>query len=90
VFRAEHGRAVAVLARVFGDLDVTTADMVASLVRDMQERGITLAFAQVRGPVRDRLRRMGLMEAVSEGGIYASVGAAVDGLRPGPRQERDA
>jgi sulfate permease, SulP family len=83
-------RAVVIDLAATGDLDVTTADMVASLVRDMQERGITLAFAQVRGPVRDRLRRMGLMEAVSEGGIYASVGAAVDGLRPGPRQERDA
>jgi SulP family sulfate permease len=83
-------RAVVIDLAATGDLDVTTADMVASLVRDMQERGITLAFAQVRGPVRDRLRRMGLMEAVSEGRIYASVGAAVDGLRPGPGQERDA
>jgi high affinity sulfate transporter 1 len=83
-------RAVVIDLAATGDLDVTTADMVAALVRDMQERGITLVFAQVRGPVRDRLRRMGLMEAVSEGGIYASVGAAVDGLRPEPGQDRDA
>ena len=40
--------------------------MVGGLVRDMGERGVALAFAQVRGPVRDRLRRTGLMEAVGE------------------------
>ena len=54
--------------------------MVAALARDLRERSIDLAFAQVRGPVRDRLRRTGVMDAVGEGRIYASVAAAVDGL----------
>ncbi len=73
-------RAVVIDLAATGDLDVTTADMVGGLVRDMQERAVALAFAQVRGPVRDRLRRTGLTEAIGEGRIYASVGAAVDGL----------
>lgn len=73
-------RAAVIDLAATGDLDVTTADMVAGLVRDMRERAVELAFAQVRGSVRDRLRRTGLMEAVGEGRIYVSVGAAVDGL----------
>jgi high affinity sulfate transporter 1 len=73
-------RAVVIDLAATGDLDVTTADMVGGLVRDMQERAVAVAFAQVRGPVRDRLRRTGLTDAIGEGRIYASVGAAVDGL----------
>jgi high affinity sulfate transporter 1 len=86
-------RAVIVDLAATGDLDVTTADMVASLVRDMGERTIILAFSQVRGPVRDRMRRVGLMDALGEDRIYASLEAAVAGLErelalggaPGPQ-----
>ncbi|MCU0504343.1 MAG: sulfate permease [Chloroflexi bacterium] len=73
-------RAVVVDLAATADLDVTTADMIASLLRDMGERTMILAFAQVRGPVRDRMRRVGLMDAIGEDRIYASLGTAVDGL----------
>ncbi len=73
-------RAVVLDLAATGDLDVTTTDMLAGLVRDMREREVTLAFAQVRGPVRDRLRRTGLMAEIGEDRLFASIAAAVEVL----------
>jgi hypothetical protein len=40
-----------------------------------------VSLAQVKGPVRDRMRRMGLMETVGEERVYLSVAAAVEDFR---------
>ncbi|MGM1061167.1 RNA polymerase sigma factor [Saccharothrix sp. Mg75] len=65
VFRAEHGRAVAVLARVFGDLDVAeeaVQDAFAEAVRRWPEHGVPPSPAgwiitTARNRAVDRLRR---------------------------------
>jgi high affinity sulfate transporter 1 len=59
------------------DLDVTTADMLLELVHELRDRDIELMLAQVKGTVRDRLRRTGLAAAIGEDRIYLSVGSAV-------------
>jgi MFS superfamily sulfate permease-like transporter len=59
------------------DLDVTTTDMLAQLLDDLQERGVDLALAQARSRVRDRLARTGLLERIGSDAIYFSVAQAV-------------
>ena len=63
------------------DLDITTADMVRQLAGDLEERSIELMLAQVKGAVRDRMRRSDLMAVIGEDHIYLSVGAAVKAFR---------
>jgi SulP family sulfate permease len=81
------------------DLDVTTADMLQELVRELRARDIEVMLAQVKGTVRDRLRRTALAEEIGEDRIYLSVGSAVTdfgrrrpeagsaGEAPGPAKE---
>ncbi len=59
------------------DFDVATTDMLATLLTDVHESGIDLRLAQVRGSVRDRMRRTGLMTVIGEARCYYSVEAAV-------------
>ena len=59
------------------DLDVATTDMLSALHADLREGGIELRLAQVRGSVRDRMRRTGLMTIIGEGQCYLSDEAAV-------------
>jgi anti-anti-sigma regulatory factor len=59
------------------DLDVTTTDMLAQLLDDLQERGVDLALAQARSRVRDRLARTGLLERIGSDAVYFSVAQAV-------------
>ena len=59
------------------DLDVTTADMLRELHADLRARSIEVLLAQVKGPVRDRMRRTGLMAEMGEDRVYMSIGAAV-------------
>ena len=70
------------------DLDVATTDMLASLVSDLRERDVELRLAQVRGSVRDRMRRTGLMDIVGEDHCYLSDEAAIAAPLPvGPRSD---
>lgn len=49
------------------DLDLTTIDGMQALMSQLNERGVGVMFAQVRGGVRERLRRVGAREE-----LYAS------------------
>ena len=59
------------------DLDVTTTDMLFELVRELHGRSIEVLLAQVKGSVRDRMRRTGIMTEVTEDRVYLSIGSAV-------------
>jgi high affinity sulfate transporter 1 len=59
------------------DLDVASLDMLKNLVVELDEIGIDVLLAQVRGGVRDRLRQASLMAEIGENRIYLSVAAAV-------------
>ena len=51
--------------------------MLFELVADLEERSIEPMLAQVKGSVRDRMRRTGLMERIGEDRLYLSMGAGV-------------
>ncbi len=59
------------------DLDVTTTDMLFELLADLEDRSIEVMLAQVKGSVRDRVRRTGLMERIGEDRLYLSIGSGV-------------
>ncbi|HEY7032831.1 MAG TPA: sodium-independent anion transporter, partial [Thermomicrobiales bacterium] len=59
------------------DLDSTAADMLAGLDHDLETRGIELAFAEMKDPVKDRLRRFGLVETIGHERFYPTIGVAV-------------
>ena len=59
------------------DLDVTSADMLYELVGDLEERSIEVLLAQVKGSVRDRMWKTGLMDRIGEDRLYLSLGSGV-------------
>jgi MFS superfamily sulfate permease-like transporter len=59
------------------DLDIASADMLEELVTDLRDKQIEVFFAQVRGSVRDRMRKTGLMKIAGEEHIFYSIEGAV-------------
>jgi sulfate permease, SulP family len=66
------------------DLDIGTADMLRDLCSDLRANQIDLLFAQIRGSVRDRMLKTGLLEHIGEDRLYASTAAAVTAFQARP------
>ena len=66
-----------VAAEPITDVDTTAAAMLDRLAEELSQAGITLAFAELKDPVRDRLRRYEALERVPADHIYPTVGTAV-------------
>ena len=72
-------RWVVVAAEPITDIDTTAADSLRQLLEELRAEQVTLAFAELKGPVKDRLRRYGLFEAVGPDRFFPTIGTAVDG-----------
>jgi SulP family sulfate permease len=72
------------------DLDVTTTDMLKELVVTLREAGCAMWLAQVKGAVRDRMRRTGMFDDVGEDRVYLAVSAAVAAFRAQSEAAPDA
>lgn len=59
------------------DLDIASSDMLQELTASLREQGTDLYLAQVRGSVRDRLRRTGVTKVIGEDHIFQTVQRAV-------------
>jgi SulP family sulfate permease len=70
--RSKPVRALVLDIGATADLDVATTDMLALLFTELDKRGIELRLAQVRGSVRDRMRRTGLMTTIGEDHVFLS------------------
>ena len=75
--RQPEPRGVLIDMAATADLDVTTADMLLGLLQDLHARSIEVLLAQVKGTVRDRLRKTGVMTELGEDRVYLSIGSAV-------------
>jgi MFS superfamily sulfate permease-like transporter len=58
-------------------VDVTSADMLDALDQTLRNAGIDLCFAEMKGPVKDKLKRFGLFLQLGEQRFFATVGEAV-------------
>ena len=68
---------VVVAAEPVTSIDVTAADMLAELDDTLGESGIEMCFAEMKDPVKDKLKRFGLFARFGEGTFPATVGQAV-------------
>ena len=72
-------RWVIVAAEPITDVDTTAAGVLDRLREELADQGITLAFAALKDPVRERLRRFGALSDVPDELIFPTVGTAVTG-----------
>jgi high affinity sulfate transporter 1 len=71
-------RWVVVAAEPVTDIDMTAADVLEELLAILERDDIELRFAELKDPVKDRLRRYGLFERIGADSFYPTVGTAVD------------
>ncbi len=79
----DHARAiqhVVLIMSAVNRIDTTAMEVLTDMNRDLQERGIRLHLAEVKGPVQDRLVRSPLWTALS-GSVFLSVNAAFESFR---------
>lgn len=59
------------------EIDVTAAEALVRLVRELREQGIALRIARANRPLRDKLARVGLADLLGPEGYFPSVHAGV-------------
>ncbi len=74
-------RWLVVAAEPVTSVDVTAADAVLELDDRLLSLGIELGFAEMKDPVKDKLKRFGLFARIGEGSFFATVGEAVSAYR---------
>jgi high affinity sulfate transporter 1 len=69
---------VVVAAEPITDVDVTASEILREFHASLRERRIELCFAEMKGPVKDMLRRYGLFDTMGEQHFFPTTGVAVD------------
>ncbi|AMU09071.1 TPA: SulP family inorganic anion transporter [Burkholderia cenocepacia] len=68
---------IVVAAEPVTDIDVSAADRLVALHAELAERGIAMNFAEMKGPVKDRLRAYGLFDVFGAASFFPTVTDAV-------------
>jgi MFS superfamily sulfate permease-like transporter len=71
-------RRIIVTAEPVTSIDVTSADMLAELEHSLTEASIELRFAEMKDPVKDKLKRFELFDRFGAADFYPTIGSAVD------------
>jgi MFS superfamily sulfate permease-like transporter len=69
---------IVVAAEPVTDVDTTAAESLSKLDEDLQKAGIVLCFAEMKDPVKDRLKRYGLFSKIGDEHFFPTLGQAVD------------
>ena len=67
-----------VAAEPVTSIDITAADMLVELDAELEKAGITLLFAEMKDPVKDKVRRFGIFHHFGDEGFFPTIGQAVD------------
>ena len=70
-------RWLVVAAEPVTSVDVTAADVLSELDRTLHDAGIELHFAELKDPVKDKLKRFGLFAQFGEQSFFPTIEAAV-------------
>lgn len=70
-------RWLVVAAEPVTSVDVTAGDTLAELDEALHAKGIKLCFAELKDPVKDKLRKFGLLAQLGEDNFFPTIGAAV-------------
>jgi len=71
-------RRIIVAAEPVTSIDVTSADMLTELVEALDALHIELRFAEMKDPVKDKLKRFEIIERFGATAYHPTVGSAVD------------
>src|SRR5262249_28499383 len=58
-------------------VDVTSVDMLIELNDTLEKAGIELVFAEMKDPVKDKLKRFGVLKTLGESAFFPTIGVAV-------------
>ncbi|MGA7249626.1 MAG: sodium-independent anion transporter, partial [Pseudolabrys sp.] len=70
-------RWLVVTAEPVTSVDVTAGDTIAELNKSLHAMGIQFCFAELKDPVKDKLKRFGLFAQLGEQYFFPTIGAAV-------------
>jgi high affinity sulfate transporter 1 len=73
-------RAIVIDGAAISHVDTTGLDMLIELHDELSAQSITLAFARMKGPVRDTFARAALAERLTDDAFYPTIKAAVAAL----------
>lgn len=69
---------IIVTAEPVTSVDVTSADVIAELQKTLTASQVELHFAEMKDPVKDKLKRFGLFDLLGPDIFHPTIGAAVD------------
>jgi MFS superfamily sulfate permease-like transporter len=72
---------IIVAAEPITDVDTTAADMLEDLDQELNARGISLAFAEMKDPVRRKIERYELTRTIDPNHFFPTMDAAIDAFR---------
>jgi SulP family sulfate permease len=73
-------RAVIIDSSAWDELDVTSTEVIKSLVKELRGNGIAVYFAEVHAPVLEYVRKTGLLDFIGEDRVFPTVDLAVRSL----------
>ena len=73
-----YAKWIVLAAEPVTDIDITAADVLTEIEEELQHAGIELCFAQMKGPVKDHLKRYGLFSKLGVENFFPTIGLAVD------------
>ena len=59
-------------------VDVTAADVISALDDALRAQGVDLRFAEMKDPVKDKLKRFGLFARFGDAAFFPTLGEAVN------------
>ncbi len=69
---------IIVAAEPVTSVDITSADMLVDLKKELDALQIELHFAELKDPVKDKLKRFELLQILGDDIFFPTIGAAVD------------
>jgi MFS superfamily sulfate permease-like transporter len=73
-----HPRWIVIAAEPITDVDTTASDMLEDLVPELDEAGIRLVFAELKGPVRDKLRQYEFSDILGDERFFPTLESALE------------
>src|SRR5215472_16530225 len=74
-------RWILIAAEPVTDVDTTASDVLEDLDEELNERGISLVFAELKDPVRGKIERYGLTRTIDPRHFYPTVESAIQAYR---------
>ena len=81
--------AVVLDASAWYQIDVTSADILQKMVKELRIKGLDVFLADVHLPVRNYARETGLLDAIGEDHLFPTIDTAVKVYRKNCNQEKN-